>query len=244
MIQKSLPLSQQVANEILCGIEANDLAREGGLLPSEAELSQRYSVSRSTVREALSRLEQKGLIIRQHGVGTFVAPPQRPIEAGLERLESIETLARRMGLATQMGALTIEERFPTSNEAEQLQIASDCTVLVISRVILVDHRPTAFLVDTIPVSVLRQEELGKDFRGSVLDILIQRNKQRLSHSLTEIVAESADKSIAQKLNLARGETLLKFSARLFAQDGQVLDYSFSYFAAGCFRFHVVRRIEL
>lgn len=244
MIQKSLPLSQQVANEILSGIEASDLAREDGALPSEAELSLRYGVSRSTVREALSRLEQRGLIIRQHGVGTFVAPKQRPIEAGLERLESIETLARRMGLATQMGDLSIEQRSPTLNEAEHLQISTDSTVLVISRVILVDRRPAAYLVDTIPTTVLRQEDLDDNFRGSVLDILIQRNKYRLSHSLTEIVAEAADKSIAQKLKLARGETLLKFSARLFAQDGQVLDYSFSYFAAGSFRFHVVRRIDL
>ena len=89
MIQRNIPLSQQVANDILASIEAGNLARQSdGLLPSEAELSQRYNVSRATVRELLSRLEQRGVIVRRHGVGTFLNSQRPIIESGLERLES------------------------------------------------------------------------------------------------------------------------------------------------------------
>ena len=44
----------------------------GGLLPTEAELCQQFGVSRHTVREALRRLREAGLVSRHQGVGTRV----------------------------------------------------------------------------------------------------------------------------------------------------------------------------
>ena len=68
--------------------------------------------------------EERGLIVRRHGVGTFVAPPPPVIETGLEELESLDTLARRIGLETHMGEAVIEEREATPNEAARLQVTA------------------------------------------------------------------------------------------------------------------------
>ena len=244
MIQRSIPLSQQVANDILASVEAGNLARPSdGLLPSEAELSQRYNVSRATVREALSRLEQRGVIVRRHGVGTFLNPQRPLIESGLERLESLDTLARRMGLKTQMEDLRIDERESSSSEAEHLNIEAGNSVMSVSRVIKIDERPVAYLVDLVPVDILQKSELEESFGGSVLDIFLQHGKPALSHSLTEIEIENATESVARQLHLRRGEMMLKLTAQLFSREGRVVDYSHSYFVPGFFRFRVVRRIE-
>lgn len=243
MVRKSLPLAQQVANEILSGIEAGNLARGDGLLPSEAELSQRFDVSRATVREALSRLEQRGIVIRRHGVGTFVAPSQPIIEAGLEQLESLDTLARRMGLETHMGEAVIEERTATPHEVERLQIAPGAEVLSVARVIMTSARPVAYLVDVVPTTFLRQQDLGESFKGSVLDVFIHRGEPALSHSRTDIMTEFPNEDTARKLHLQRGDMLLKLDAQLYTRDGRIADYSLSYFVPGYFRFHVVRRIN-
>jgi GntR family transcriptional regulator len=244
MIQRSIPLSQQVANDILAGIEAGELARPGdGLLPSEAELSQRYSVSRATVREALSRLEQRGVIVRRHGVGTFFNSQRPLIESGLERLESLDTLAQRMGLKTQVEDLQIEVGEPKPSDIEHLHVPEGSQVMSISRVIKLGNKPVAYLVDIVPTDMLSRSELEEDFSGSVLDIFLKRGKPTLSHSLTEIIMEDANESVARQLHLRRGEILMKLAAQLFSLDGRVVDFSLSYFVPGFFRFHVVRRID-
>ncbi len=240
MVRKSIPLARQVVQEILAGIASGKLARENGGLPSETELSQLYGVSRATIREALSQLEQRGAVNRRHGVGTFVAPTPR-IDAGLEELASLETLARNMGLETQMGDPSIEERPATPAEAQCLQLARATPVLVVARVIKTGARPIAYLVDIVPTTVLQRANLDQTFRGSVLDVLIQRGD--LSHSRTDILIEAVSAAIARKLDLKRGTPLLKLDAQLFTRAGAVVDYSTSYFVPGYFHFHVIRQIR-
>ncbi len=242
MVRKSAPLAQQAADEILSGIRSGKLANGDGLLPSEAELSQRFEVSRATIREALAKLEHAGVIIRKHGVGTFVAPPQPVIDAGLEELESLETLAERIGLETHMSKAAIEERSASSAETDRLQLAPADHVLSVARVIMTGKRPVAYLIDIVPLQYLRQQDLTVNFNGSVLDLLLKREQPALSHSRTDIIPIAADADIARQLKVKVGDTLLKLEAQLFTRDGKVVDYSLSYFVPGYFHFHVVRRV--
>jgi len=214
----------------------------GEQLPTEPQLAQQLGVSRATLREAMRSFEERGLLVRRHGVGTFVAQPPPVIESGLEELESLDTLARRIGLETSMGEALIEEREATSDEADHLQISPGDPVLAVARVMLTDAQPVAYLVDVIPTTWLRLQDLGEAFNGSVLDMFLQRGEPALSHSRTDIVAEAADGMLARKLRLRRGDVLLKLEAQLVALDGRVVDYSLSYFVPGHFRFHVVRRV--
>jgi len=62
-------LKQLLRSEILEG-----RLRPGDRLPTEAELCARYGISRAPVRQALEDLAREGLILRQRGRGTFVAP--------------------------------------------------------------------------------------------------------------------------------------------------------------------------
>ena len=65
------PRYQQIADELIAKIGAGTYP-VGGLLPTEMELCAQYSISRSTVREALRRLRDAGLISRHRRTGTKV----------------------------------------------------------------------------------------------------------------------------------------------------------------------------
>ncbi len=214
----------------------------GDRLPSEPALAQRLGISRPTLREALRLLEDEGVIVRRHGVGTFVAAPRPRIDAGLELLESIERMAERAGLQTQMGALTHREFPAPAQMAAHLGIAEGTNIIDVTRVILADGRRIAFLTDILPQEYLRGNELDAEFQGSVLDHLLGRGWPALSHSRTELAACAAEATVARELHIKSGEPLLKLEAQLYASDGRIVDYSTSYFVPGFFRFHVVRRI--
>jgi GntR family transcriptional regulator len=215
---------------------------EGGRLPPEPELARMLGVSRATLREGMRSFEGQGLIRRRQGVGTFVVPQAKVIESGLEVLESIERKANRIGLTVSMSELEVKEIIAGMDESEKLQVDEGARLISISRVIYAEGRPVAYLTDILPPGILSEDDLKSGFNGSVLDFLLTNNKMKLDRSFTDIQAVAAPSAIAKKLEIQRGDVLLFFSARLYSLDGQIVDFSNSYFLPGYFRFHVVRRV--
>jgi GntR family transcriptional regulator len=215
---------------------------DGGRLPPEPDLAKMLGVSRATLREGMRSFEGQGLIRRRQGIGTFVVPQAKVIESGLEVLESIERKANRIGLKVSMGELEIKEIIAKMDEAEKLQVEEGTRLISVSRVIYADNRPVSYLTDILPPGILTEADLKNGFTGSVLDYLLTANKMKLDRSFTDIQAVAAPSYISKKLEIQRGDVLLFFSARLYCENGQIVDFSNSYFLPGYFRFHVVRRV--
>ncbi|MBL7161026.1 MAG: GntR family transcriptional regulator [Anaerolineales bacterium] len=231
--------SEQLHNQLEAIIS---LADAGQRLPSEPRLAEQLGVSRATLREAMRTFETQGLLRRRQGVGTFVVRPTQVIDSGLEVLESIESLSDRIGLPVAMGDFQLVDCEADEVVAEKLKVEPGSKVQRISRVIMADDRPVAFLVDTLRLGLLVSEEVGDEFTGSVLDILLNRGDPVLGHSRCEINAVAAASDVARALDIQRGDSVLRFVSLLFSKDGEPVDYSFSYFLPGYFRFHVVRRV--
>ncbi len=214
----------------------------GERLLTEPELAKQLNVSRATLREAMRTFETQGLIYRHQGSGTFVIHPSQVIDTGLEMLESIETLSKRIGLKVIMGELRVEHRPANEEYAKALSIQLNDPVLCVSRVIQAEGRPVAYLIDVLPDEVLPPEELEQGFTGSMLDLLLRRGTPTLVSSRCEINADQAKTEVAKALLIQRGDVLLRFIAYLYSTNGQVVDYSYSYFLPGYFNFHVIRRV--
>lgn len=241
-IKVSLPIqTSQYIREL---VESGEY-QPGQQLPPEGDFARQLGISRPTLREALHSLELEGVIVCKHGVGTFIAPNYgKRFESGLETLESIERIANRIGLQTQMGEAEIEERLSTPSEMIELGITAQTQVLSVCRAIHVDNKPVAYLMDILPVEYLHKEDLGEDFHGSILDMLIKRGRPPLAYSYTKLAAVAAEASLARLLEIQPHIPLMRLEARLFTQGDQVVDYSISHFVPGFFDFHVVRRVGL
>ncbi len=217
-------------------------AEPGSFLPSEPALAKQLGISRATLREAMRTFEERGLIVRKQGVGTFVTQPPQIIETGLERLESLETQAARLNLDVKMGKIDISRRKPSKSEAKTLEIEQDRALVEVRRVILTDGRPVAYLVDAVLDEMLPEDVLSPEFQGSVLDSFLKRGDPPLGLSKTEITAVSASAEVARMLSIQRGDVLLCLEAYLFSKEGRAIDHSLSYFLPGVFKFHVLRRV--
>jgi GntR family transcriptional regulator len=213
----------------------------GQRLISEPELARQMGVSRATLREAMRSFETQGLIRRRQGSGTFVVGKVPVIETGLEVLESLETMARRMNLEITVSDLQIEGTEADKEMAVNLKVAEGSRLTRIRRVIRADRRPAAYLIDTLPESVLKLEDLPGKFHGSVLDYLHSRG-DKLVNSRAVISATNAPADVAKPLEIQRDDVLLRFESQLFDIKNEVVDYSVSYFIPGYFHFHVNRRV--
>lgn len=215
----------------------------GERLPSEPELASSLNVSRATLREAMRAFEGQGVIRRRQGVGTFVVSHSHVIDSGLEVLESIETMAKKIQLDVSMGALTVKIISANAEQAEKLKVNEGSCLVYVSRVIHAEERPVACLVDILPEHFLSEDDLKDGFTGSVLDFLLNRGNPALANSVAEIKAVAASSEIARALEIQRGDVLLSFVSQLLATTGEVVDLSTSYFLPGYFRFQLVRRVE-
>ncbi|HMK07792.1 MAG TPA: GntR family transcriptional regulator [Anaerolineales bacterium] len=233
------PLYQQAAQRLAQMMETMP---PGSFLPSEPALARQLGVSRATLREAMRSFEVEGRIIRRQGVGTMVTRPPRTLDAGLEVLESLETLAARTHQSVEMGECQISVRAAGEGDGAALELPVDSPVVEVSRVIQAGGRPVAFLIDVVPQTLLAPQVWAQGFTGSVLDLLLGAGDVDPDVSHTEISALSAWSEVARRLQIQRGDVLLRLEARLFARDGRPLDHSWSYFLPGTIRLHVVRRV--
>jgi GntR family transcriptional regulator len=236
----SRPLYQKTTEALAAFIKE---VEPGTYLPSEPKLAKHLGVSRATLREAMRVFEGQGVIIRKQGVGTLVTHPPHVIETGIEKLESLETLAKRIGLQVEMGDLEVIEREATVLEAKRFKLENGAMVVDVSRVISTNGRPIAFLVDSLPESFLPEEVCQKRFKGSILDLLLEKQQPSVRSSQTEITAVSASAKVARELGIQRGDVLLSMEAWLRTTEGFVIDHSFSYFLPGTFKFSIVRRVN-
>lgn len=224
--------------ELMEGLEPGDQ------LPQEPDMAHQFGVSRHTLREVLRRFCEAGLLRQRQGSGTFLAAPIPTLEIGLETLESLEQTAKRLGVEMDVARLAVAERDATGAELAGLGWApgKSAQVLVVERVMTAAGQPVADLCDIVPVTYLRQVGLGDDFRGAVLDILLQRSDLLPLAARTDIAIESGAVRSSARLNVQRSAALLKLTTQLYTGDHQIVDYSTGYFVPGYFKFHVIRKV--
>src|SRR5512138_2122834 len=113
----------------------------GERLPSEPDLAKTLGVSRATLREAMRTFEAQGRIRRRQGSGTFVVGQMPVLEAGLELLESLETMADRLGLEVTVSDLHLEAPAAEEEEARELGVAVGTRLTRVRRVMREETRP-------------------------------------------------------------------------------------------------------
>jgi GntR family transcriptional regulator len=183
---RRMPLYAQ-AEKVLEDLLVRRRYRVGDRIPPEVELVRSLGVSRATIRAGVGRLVDRGLLIRRQGSGTYLAQvPQRrgqPGPVGIKlgssvtpvgRLETYTSIAGRLGLNTGSEHLRVEAGRSTADEGDALELPVNGAVTRVSRVLLLDGEPAAWMIDVLPADVIPAGRVTERLssRQMVLDLLL------------------------------------------------------------------------
>ena len=144
----ALPLYLQIAESLLERVESGEL-RPGDRLPPERVLSEMLEVNRMTVRRALRLLENRGLLLRRQGHGTFIADPK--IERQASQLTSFTVGMRQRGLQPGARIVSLEQRPAEASVSNLLELPVSAAVYAILRLRSLNQEPVLLERYTIPV---------------------------------------------------------------------------------------------
>ncbi|BBC38361.1 GntR family transcriptional regulator [Streptomyces graminofaciens] len=213
---------------------------DGVRLPTEAELAERYQVSRQTVRRAFQDLVAEGLVYRVAGRGTFATPREQQY---LRQIGSVDDL---MGLSldTRMAVVTPLHRRVDVDAAGRLGLHTD---RVHKLTFLRLHEDVAFCHTAVwlPPAVGRllesvQELLlpGTPNALTVLGLLDQRLPEPIAEAEQSITVAEATPEIASHLNCEPGRPLLRIDRVYQSVTGQLVELAISHFLPEHYSYHV------
>lgn len=190
-----IPLYYQLAEWIKEQIQTGGLAPEVQL-PSERELSERFEVSRMTVRQSIGYLADQGVLTVKKGVGTFVAEPKLAHEI-LHLLSFSEEMMRQGGKAV---SRIMEQSvcIPPPSIARELQVHSDALVVKIVRLRMSGDTPLLLESSFIPAVLcpgLEEVELSSTSLYAALEQEYGLSIRKADQTLEAITANEYESAL-------------------------------------------------
>jgi GntR family transcriptional regulator len=237
MIDRSPSLTDQVKAHLKERIVDGDF--DEGRIPSETELATELGVSRTTIRDALSRLEQEGAIWRKQGSGTFVNQPGLQIKSRLEEMWAYEDVLEDHGYTPSVKVLRVEREAADRQLAGELNIDVGDPLVVVEKLFLENRKPVVLTVNRIPAELVDEEPV--DGAEPLPQLLETRADRHLSYYLSEIVPVALSVHAAKQLGVKKGTPAISFEEIGFDQDNQPVVQATSFFHDDLLRFRLIRR---
>ncbi|WP_338449718.1 GntR family transcriptional regulator [Niallia oryzisoli] len=239
MIKKNspIPIYYQLVELIQEEIENGNL-KPGDALPSEREFSEKFQISRMTVRQALTLLENNGQLYRIQGKGTFVS--EQKIEQHLLGLTSFTEDMTARGLKPSSHLLHFEIIPAGLQVANQLQIKEYDPVYEIKRIRLADDVPMALETNYISANLIKgltEQIINQSiyaYMEEQLGLIIENATQTIESSI-------AEEKEADFLKIKSGAPVMLIQRNTFLQDGTPVELVKSIYRADRYKFTIQMR---
>ena len=210
-------------------------ADPGDRLPSDAELCERFKVSRMTARQAVTLLANEQVLERKRGSGTFVSTRRVPRALGSPLSFSESMRLRGMKPASRVLRAGPVDLSPDDAEALGIDLASPAIVL--ERLRLADGIPMAIERAVIPAD--DSGLLDEDLTSESLHEIFERRGRVPTRALAEVGARTATERERDLLELRTEGVILTEVRTIFDQDGAPLEHTSTFYAAERYAFTAV-----
>jgi len=217
-----IPLYYQLIEMIRKDIETGVL-KPGDIIPSERELSEKYQISRPTVRQAIKELAYEGLLNREKGKGTFVSRPK--FNYGfIQQFSTFYDDMAEKGYQVHTKVLNIEVRNDLPNIGKILNIAENDPIICIERMRYVEGEPIVKVSNFIPFSLcpdLVHEDLTDK---SLYRTLFEKYHLRAFRAEITLEATVADNLDSKVLEIPEGAPVIFMKNITFTPENTIMDY--------------------
>lgn len=199
-------------------------------LPSERDLAEALSLSRVTVRKALSGLVEAGLLVQRRGAGTFVAGER--IVKPFSRLTSFSDDLRARGLDPRSEFLDRSVGEVTPDEAMALDLSPGARVVRLHRIRHGGEQALALERSVVPQALLPDPSAVRHSLYDALDTLGHRPVR----ALQRLRAVAFDTRQARQLGVPAGSPGLLIERRAFLADGRAVEFTRSWYRGDAYDF--------
>lgn len=231
-------LKEMIVEEIKSGQYEVD-----SLIPTEKELSERFDISRTTVRQAITELVQEGWLYRVKSKGTFIAR-QKIRQDFLQRLETFAEQMNRIGMEPSTEVLEYQIVKASKEVAEKLQMEEGDQVFYLFRRRFGDKEPVVTVETYLPYercSFIKDYDFNK---LSLYDSLSTHDETRI-HSATRIIeAVEATSRDVRYLNIRKGAPVQLAYTVGFNKDAVPLEYSIARYRGDMSSFQINVYVEM
>ena len=224
----ALPLYQQLQRALREAIEKRLLDADDAL-PAERDLAERFGVSRITVRKAIDGLVGEGLLVRQHGSGTFVRPR---VEKNFSKLTSFSEDMRARGRKPHSVWLHRAAGTVTPEEALALRLSPGTPVFRFHRIRFADDAPMAIEYATVVASCLG----SIDAVDTSLYAALEKAGNRPVRALQRLRAVLLNADQAEKLGARERDAGLLVERLGFLADRRAVEFSQSFYRGDTYDF--------
>ena len=230
------PRYQQVAEDLLARLRAGEFP-VGSMLPTEIALSAAYGVSRHTVREALSMLENMSMVRRLQGSGTSVASLV-PADRFTQEVSDLEQLLQypRNTRFIPLRAVSVE---PGGEVAQRMQLpAGDWLMIDGIRRVKVTAAPICYATICLLAEFADVVELVGVTTEPVYDLIAEHHGIRIAEVELSITPVGVPEAKAELMDVAPGTPALLVARRYHDQFGRVFQVSQSVHPADRFTYQM------
>jgi len=232
------PRYQQLHRRLEDAISSGALA-PGTALPPEREIAGMTTLSRVTVRKAMSPLVEAGLVTQRRGSGTVIAHRVPKLEQSLSTLTSFTEDMQRRGLPASSHLLERGIFHPSPEEMMALGLSAGAQVARITRLRLAGDEPMAIERASLPTDVLPDPSVVD---ASLYEALAQ-DGNRPERALQRISAVNLSGEDAQILHVAKHAAGLKIERTSYLPGGRVVEFTRSLYRGDAYDFVAELRIS-
>jgi len=213
------PAYKRIQAVILKRIKAGEL-KHGDAVESERELAKIHGVSLMTARHALTDLEREGVVVRQRGAGTFVAPPK----IHFNKLVGFTEVMASRNLSACSKVLLFSAVDNEREIAARLGLADNARLQKLERLRLGAEEPFALETCYLPAQEFGGLTRALLSRGSLFSILVNDYEIQLAYADEDVDATAADSTTAHLLQVPRGHPLLRIRQVIYSTKGKATMY--------------------